>query len=90
MWAPEIGPRIVISTNSIAAVAIVLPSSATASLPFDRFSAMMPEPITVAKRKKEPTASAASLRARGASANSSYPQHGADAGRSCLGAQQTP
>src|SRR4051812_3273352 len=64
MWAPEIGPSIAISTNSIAAVARVLASRATASFPWERFSAMMPEPITVANRKKAPSPSAASRRPR--------------------------
>src|SRR5438094_3338904 len=58
MCAPEMGPSMVIRTNSIAPVASVLPRSAIASFPRDRFSAMMPEPITQANRKKEPKASA--------------------------------
>src|SRR5205085_5546571 len=57
--APETGPSIVISTNRIAPVATVLPSKAMASFPPDRCSAMIPEPITVANRKKAPTPSAA-------------------------------
>src|SRR6185369_12029055 len=67
MCAPEIGPSMAISTNRIAPVASVLPSRATASLPWLRFCAMIPEPITVAKRKKEPTPSAARRRTRGGS-----------------------
>ena len=43
----------------MAPVAMVLASNAMASLPRDRFSAMIPEPITVAKRKKAPSPSAA-------------------------------
>src|SRR5829696_8458002 len=65
MCAPEIGPSKVMRTKRIAPVATVLASSATASLPRDKFSAMIPEPITVANRKNEPTPSAASLRPRG-------------------------
>jgi hypothetical protein len=64
MCAPEIGPNIVISTNRIAPVASVFPSRATASFPPDRLSAMIPEPITQANRKNEPTPSAVTLRAR--------------------------
>jgi hypothetical protein len=55
----------VIKTNRIAPVARVFPSSATASFPPERFCAMMPEPMTQANRKKEPTASATSLLKRG-------------------------
>ena len=62
MCAPEIGPSMVISTNSMAPVAILLPSSATASFPADSYAAMIPEPITAANRKKEPSPSAASRR----------------------------
>ena len=61
--APEIGPRIVISTTSIAPVAMVLPSSARA-MSLVSVSAMMPEPTTVATRSAVPSASAASLRGR--------------------------
>ena len=61
----EIGPSMVISTNRMAPVARVLPSSATAALPPASASAMMPEPMTVANRKKEPRPSAASRRASG-------------------------
>src|SRR5687768_12162977 len=65
MCAPEIGPNIVISTNRIAAVAAVSPSSAMASFPCDRFAAMIPEPMTQANKKTDPTPSAASRRASG-------------------------
>src|SRR5688572_21489419 len=59
MCAPEIGPSMVISTNNMAPVASVLASSAIASFPRDRFSALIPEPITVAKRRNAPSPSAA-------------------------------
>ena len=39
-------------TYRIAPVAIVFPNSATASLPADKLSPMIPEPITVATKKK--------------------------------------
>src|SRR5687768_10597584 len=65
MWAPEIGPSMVISTNNMAPVARVLPSSATAAFPPASASAMMPDPMTVANRKKEPSPSAARRRASG-------------------------
>ena len=55
----------VIRTNRIAPVASVFASRATASFPADRFAAMIPEPITPAKRKNEPTPSATSLRPSG-------------------------
>ena len=60
-WAPEIGPSMVISTARMAPVASVLPISATASFPPARFSAMIPEPTTVASRNRVPSASAASF-----------------------------
>src|SRR5687768_9395 len=66
MCAPETGPRIAISTNSMAAVAAVLPSKAIASLPPERFAAITPEPMTQANRKNAPRPSAASRRASGA------------------------
>ena len=94
----------VISTNRIAPVASVLPSRATASFPPARFSAMIPEPITVANRKKEPSPSAASRRASGGRSGKAglqwrqepaarvppaHPQHfGAETGASIAGAQQ--
>src|SRR5437764_4687844 len=61
--APEIGPKIVISTTRIAPVGSVLPSnwSATSLL---RVSAMMPEPTTVATNSAVPSASAARRRGR--------------------------
>ena len=58
--APEIGPSMVTSTNRMAPVGSVLHSSASARLPPARRSAMMPEPITVARRKAVPRNSAAS------------------------------
>ena len=39
-------------TYRIAPVAIVFPNSATASLPADKLSPMIPEPITVATKKR--------------------------------------
>ena len=60
-WAPEIGPSMVIRTARMAPVASVLPISATASFPAARFSAMIPEPTTVASRNRVPSASAASF-----------------------------
>ena len=45
-------------TYRIAPVAIVFPNSATASLPADKLSPMIPEPITVATKKKVPKNSA--------------------------------
>ena len=41
-------------TYRIAPVAIVFPNSAAASLPADKLSTMIPEPITVATKKKVP------------------------------------
>src|SRR5688572_29894075 len=54
------------STNRIAPVAMALASNATASFPAARFAAMIPEPITQANRKNEPTPSAAIRRVSGA------------------------
>src|ERR671919_3133875 len=68
-WAPDTGPSMAISTNRIAPVANVLPSRAMATFPPASCSAMMPDPITVANRKKQPTASAASGRPSPASVN---------------------
>ena len=45
-------------TNKIAPVAIVFPNKAKASLPADKSSPMIPEPITVATKKKVPKNSA--------------------------------
>src|SRR5688500_12986984 len=55
--APEIGPNVRISATSAAPVAIVLASSAIASLPPASLSAMMPEPTTVASSIAVPSAS---------------------------------
>ena len=52
--APDIGAKIVIRTYNIAPVAMVLPSSAIAAFPTARFSAMMPEPTTVATSANVP------------------------------------
>src|SRR5687767_10178947 len=65
MCAPEIGPSMVIRTNRIDPVAMVLASRATASFPPASRSAMIPEPITQANRKKAPIPSAASRRPSG-------------------------
>src|ERR1700722_4065443 len=61
--APDIGPRIVISTTRTAPVGSVLPRSAKATS-LVRLSAMMPEPTTVATRNAVPSASAARRRLR--------------------------
>src|ERR1700730_15687450 len=61
--APEMGPKIVMRTTSIAPVGSVLPSSASATS-LVRVSAMMPEPTTVATNSAVPSASAASRRGR--------------------------
>src|SRR5207302_1985366 len=61
--APEIGPRMVISTTRIAPVGNVLPSSARATS-LVKLSAMMPEPTTVATNNAVPSASAARRRGR--------------------------
>jgi hypothetical protein len=55
----------VINTNRIAPVARLWPSNAIPSFPPDRFVAMIPEPITQANRKNDPTPSAAMRRASG-------------------------
>ena len=60
-WAPEIGPKIVISTVRIAPVAMVLPSSAIASFPSARLPAMMPDPTTPASNNVVPRNSAVNL-----------------------------
>ena len=52
----------VMSTYSIAPVAIVLPSNATAMFPPASRSAMIPEPTTQASKKNVPMASLASAR----------------------------
>src|SRR5262245_31260258 len=61
--APETGPRIKISTVSIAPVGRVLHSKASAPFPPDRRCAMMPEPITVASKNAVPIASEMARRA---------------------------
>ena len=61
--APETGPSARIRTTRMAPVGMVLPSSARAMLPPASFSAMMPEPTTVATRSPVPSASAAMRRA---------------------------
>src|SRR5581483_10283257 len=60
--APEIGPKVRINATSVAPVAIVLASSAMATLPPARRSPMIPEPTTVANRSPVPSPSATSLR----------------------------
>ena len=62
-WAPDIGPRMVMSTTRIAPVGSVLPSSASA-ISLVRVSAMMPEPTTVATSSAVPSASAARRRGK--------------------------
>src|SRR5689334_6741937 len=58
-YAPETGANIVISTYKPAPVAMEFPSKATAELPPDSFSPMMPEPTTTASNSAVPTNSAA-------------------------------
>src|SRR5262249_47626918 len=62
--APETGASAVMSTNRMAPVASALASSASASFPPAKRSAMMPEPTTVATRSPVPAASAARRSAR--------------------------
>ena len=52
----------VMSTASIAPVASVFPSRASASFPCERLSPMMPEPTTVVSNKRVPSASASKRR----------------------------
>src|SRR5215207_6453267 len=59
--APEMGPRMLMSTTRIAPVGSVLPSSASATS-LVKVSAMMQEPTTVATNRAVPRASAASRR----------------------------
>ena len=61
--APDIGPRIVMSTTRIAPVGSVLPSNASATS-LVSVSAMMPEPTTVATNIAVPRASAIRRRGR--------------------------
>src|ERR1041384_168200 len=61
--APEIEPKVDIKAASAAPVAMVLASKATATLPPDRRSPMMPEPTTAASSNAVPTASAVTRRA---------------------------
>jgi len=63
-WAPLTGPRSAISVPKTATVAAVFASSATATLPPARRSAMMPEPTTVAAKSKDPINSAIRRRDR--------------------------
>src|SRR5450432_1499740 len=59
-WAADTGAKITINTNSIAAVAMVLQRSASATSCVKR-SAMIPEPTTAAINAAVPSASAAIL-----------------------------
>ena len=54
-WAPEIEEKLFIKTKRIAPVEIVFPNKATASFPWERFLAIIPDPITTAAKKKVPT-----------------------------------
>src|SRR5687767_6434540 len=74
--APLTGASMVIITNRIAPVAMVLASSATATLPPLSASAITPEPITPANRKKLPTPSAASRRPSAGAASGGMLVHG--------------
>ena len=51
-WAPDKSSKDLMITYRIAPVAIVFPNSATDLLPADKLSPMIPEPITVATKKK--------------------------------------
>ena len=62
--APETGPKVCIRAKSAAPVASVFASRATATLPPDKRSPMIPEPTTAANRKHVPTVSAVTRRAR--------------------------
>ena len=53
--APDIDEKLFIKTNNIAPVAIVFPSKETAWFPWDKFSAIIPDPITTAVKKNVPT-----------------------------------
>lgn len=59
--APEMPPKVKISATRIAPVAIVLASRARATFVPARRSAMIPEPMTVATRKRVPRNSAVAL-----------------------------
>src|SRR5882757_790236 len=61
--APDIGPKMAMSTTRIAPVGNVLPRSASATS-LVRLSAMMPDPTTVATSKAVPSASATSRRGK--------------------------
>src|SRR5215831_3513635 len=56
--APEIGPKVNMSTARMAPVGMVLQRRASATLPPASFCAMMPEPTTAAKRNAVPSHSA--------------------------------
>lgn len=62
---PGNGPQYGDQYEQYRTVAMVLPSSAMPSFPADSLAAMIPEPITQAKRKNDPTASAATRRPNG-------------------------
>src|SRR5580704_8898244 len=62
--APEMEPKVRIRATSIAPVARLLASKATATLPPDKRSPMIPEPTTVASKSAVPTASDTSRRAK--------------------------
>ena len=60
-WAPETGPKTIISTTKIAPVGTVFPNKAIAVFPPASLSAMIPEPTTVARRNVVPINSANSF-----------------------------
>src|SRR5450755_4475508 len=61
-WAPLTGPNVRMSATRPAPVATVFASSAMATFPPAKRSAMIPEPTTVAKRNAVPIASDARRR----------------------------
>src|SRR5579864_3637048 len=66
--APDIGPNANINATSAAPVAIVFARSAIATFPPASRSPMMPEPITVARRRAVPSASATARRGKSTAA----------------------
>ena len=50
----DIKEKLFIKTYNMAPVAMVFPNNAKASFPFERFSAIIPEPTTTETRKKVP------------------------------------
>src|SRR5688572_7871272 len=63
-WAPDTGPNVAMRATRAAPVATVLASSAIATLPPARRTPMIPDPMTAARRKAVPSASAVIRQAR--------------------------